>query len=175
MVFFIFLGCSALGETLEDKTITYDLICPLPRSAVYLGRFAAYAVSTSVILLPVLLLAYGICMIPFGMDAVFRSLPILLAVALTTFMAAMVYGSVYIALSLMIKRAIFLAIILAVAVDGFLAYLPLRVATISPQLHFRNLAAFLAGEELTPWLHSRWTSQLSSIEPGCESCIRWRV
>jgi ABC-type transport system involved in multi-copper enzyme maturation permease subunit len=148
MIFFIFLGCSALGESLEDKTITYELICPVPRYAIFAGRIASYWVSFMMILAPVLCAAYFVCMVRFGSEALARNLPSLLAVLLMTGAAALIYGSVFMVLSLLIKRAVYVAIILAVVVDGFLAYLPLRMAALSPQLHLRNLMSRIAGEDL---------------------------
>ncbi|MBU0755881.1 MAG: hypothetical protein KJ645_12125, partial [Planctomycetes bacterium] len=104
MIFFIFIGCSALGESLEDRTLTYDLICPVSRNMIFSGKYAAYAASTATVLLGVLLLAYIVCMAPFGVSALFQYIPALSAVSLTTFFAVLIYGAVFISLSLLIKR-----------------------------------------------------------------------
>jgi len=147
MIFFIFLGCSALGDGIEDKTIAYELICPISRGMLFLGRYLSYLASSLVILLPMLILAYFICMIRFGFDAVVRDLPMLFSVVSMTIVAAMVYGSVFVMFSLLIKRSVLVAIVLSLAIDGFLANLPLQISSISPQIHLRNLMGFLSGED----------------------------
>ncbi|MHC4942672.1 MAG: ABC transporter permease subunit [Planctomycetota bacterium] len=158
MIFYIFLGCSALGESLEDKTITYELICPVPRSMIFAGRIASYWVSTMVIILPVICTAYFVSMVRYGGEILVRNLPSLAAVVLMTCVAALVYGSVFMVLSLLLKRAIYVAIILAVVVDGFIAYLPLRVAALSPQIHLKNLMALISGDD-------RFRIMIPGVEP----------
>lgn len=147
MVFFIFLGCSALGDGIEDRTITYELICPISRGMLFLGRYLSYLASSLVILLPMLGIAYFICMIRFGFEAVIRDLSLLFGVSIMTAIAAMVYGSVFVFLSLTVKRAVLLAIVLSLAIDGFLANIPLQISSVSPQIHIRNLMGFISGEE----------------------------
>ena len=88
VIFFLFIGCSVLGEGIEDRTITYDLVCPMPRSMIYVGKFLSYQASCMAMLLPVITLAYVLCMSLYGVDAVFRGLPNLLAVLAATFVAS---------------------------------------------------------------------------------------
>jgi hypothetical protein len=60
--------------------------------------------------------------------------------------AAMVYGSFFIFLSLVIKKAVLVGIILAIGIDGFLAYVPMQISNISMQVHLRNLMSAISGE-----------------------------
>jgi len=147
MVAFIFLGCSALGEALEERTLTYDWIGPLPRGAILAGRYASYAASALLLLLPIQAAAYAVSLSRFGADGIARSLSAFFAVAAATFAAALLYGAFFLLLSLLVKRAVLVAIILAVGVDGFMAYLPLRIASVSPQFHLRNGMAVLSGDD----------------------------
>jgi len=57
----LFYGCMLLGEEVEMQTITYLITRPLPRSALVLGKFAAYVVVTGMILLSSIVLVYGAC------------------------------------------------------------------------------------------------------------------
>jgi ABC-type transport system involved in multi-copper enzyme maturation permease subunit len=157
LTFFLFLGCSALGESIEDKTITYDLVCPVRRAAIYLGRFFSFLFSALVILLPVQWVAYTVCMAHFGMNAVTMYFPSFIAMTVTTVAAALVYGAFFMTLSLLLKRAILVGIGLSVIFDGFLAYLPLSVHSMAPLAHFRNLMGHISGER------SFWT-----MVPGFE-------
>ena len=62
LTFFLFMGCSVLGESIEEKTITYDLVCPVRRTAIYTGRYLSFLFSSLVILIPVQWVAYMVCM-----------------------------------------------------------------------------------------------------------------
>ena len=48
----IFYGTSLIADEVEDKTLTYLFTRPVPRSAVLLGKYAAYLVCTSLVVLP---------------------------------------------------------------------------------------------------------------------------
>ena len=146
LVVFLFLGCSILGEGISEGSLIYDLACPLRRSAVFTGRFLAYLFSAWLLVLPAVTLAYGVCMAPLGGEAVVRGVPLLSALLAVTAVGAAVYGAFFVLLSLLMKRAVLVGIVLAVAVDGFLAFLPLRLSHLSPQVHLRNVAARLASE-----------------------------
>ncbi|MFH1998063.1 MAG: hypothetical protein ABIK28_00215, partial [Planctomycetota bacterium] len=144
MVFFVFLGCSALGDGIEDKTIIYELICPISRGTLFLGKYLCYLASSLIILLPMLGIAYFTCMVRFGWDAIIRDLPLLFSVVLMTGVSAMLYGSAFVLLSFLIKRSVLVAIVLSLGVDGFLANVPLKISNLSPQIHIRNLIGFLS-------------------------------
>ncbi len=145
LIFFIFLGCSALGEGLEDKTITYDIICPVSRSAVYVGKFVSFLVSSLVVLLSATVVAYAVCMALFGLDALLRSVQCLVGVLAASTAGALVYGSFFMMLSVLIKRAVLVGIPI-VLFNEILAFVPLNIEGLSIQSHLRNLATFISGD-----------------------------
>lgn len=149
MIVYIFLGCSALGNSIEEKTITYDLICPLSRTALYGGRFISYIASALVIILPAQGLSYLVCFSIMGSDTILipENVRLLFSITLVTAVAAVLYGTAYVFLSLIIKRAVLVAIILSVCIDGFVANIPHRICTLSLQYHFRNLMCALGKDK----------------------------
>jgi hypothetical protein len=163
LIVFIFLGCSALGESIEDKTLTYDLACPLPRFSIFAGRYLSYGISSLSILLPSLWGAYLICMAPRGIDAVTREFAIPTAMTIMTVAATGVYGSLFILLSLQIKRAVLLAILLMVGLDGVIAYLPLKISSLSILVHLRNLMSTISGERR---FRNMLEDSVITVEPG---------
>jgi ABC-type transport system involved in multi-copper enzyme maturation permease subunit len=48
----VFYGTALIADEVEDKTITYLFTRPVPRSAVLLGKYLAYIVCTTLVVLP---------------------------------------------------------------------------------------------------------------------------
>jgi len=61
----VFYGTSLMADEVEDKTITYLFTRPVRRGAVLVGKFIAYLVCTSLVVLPSVMLVYFL-IVPFG-------------------------------------------------------------------------------------------------------------
>jgi len=146
MVIFIFLGCSVLGDDMETRTLAYDLICPVSRLAIFAGRYLTYLVSALLLVLPALTAVFFACMTRYGFDALAHSLPLLFAVLVAATVGALVYGSAFVFLSLLTKRAVLAAVIITICIEGFLAHMPFRICSSSVLYHLRNLMVAISGE-----------------------------
>ena len=60
----VFYGTALMADEVEDKTITYLFTRPIPRGAVLVGKYLAYVVCTSLVVLPAVMLMYFL-LIPF--------------------------------------------------------------------------------------------------------------
>jgi ABC-2 type transport system permease protein len=60
----VFYGTSLIADEVEDKTITYLFTRPIPRGAVLLGKYLAYLVCTTLVVLPSVLIVYFL-IVPF--------------------------------------------------------------------------------------------------------------
>lgn len=54
----VFYGTSLIADEIDDKTITYLFTRPIPRSAVLLGKYAAYVLCTIAVVLPAVVLVW---------------------------------------------------------------------------------------------------------------------
>jgi ABC-2 type transport system permease protein len=54
----VFYGTALMADEVEDKTITYLFTRPVPRGAVLVGKYLAYLVCTSLVVLPSVMLVY---------------------------------------------------------------------------------------------------------------------
>jgi ABC-2 type transport system permease protein len=54
----VFYGTALIADEVEDKTITYLFTRPIPRAAVILGKYVAYLVCTTLLVLPSVMLVY---------------------------------------------------------------------------------------------------------------------
>ena len=98
----VFYGTALMADEVEDKTLTYLFTRPIPRGAVLLGKYLAYLVCTSLVVLPSVMLVYFL-MVPFA--EVGRDLPVaacstwrILALGLA------VYGAVFAFVGARLKR-----------------------------------------------------------------------
>ena len=60
----IFYGTALMADEVEDKTITYLFTRPIPRGAVLVGKYLAYVLCTSLVVLPSVMLVYFL-LVPF--------------------------------------------------------------------------------------------------------------
>ena len=63
----VFYGTSLIADEVEDKTITYLFTRPIRRSAVLIGKYIAYLVCTTLVVLPGVMLVYFL-IVPFSRD-----------------------------------------------------------------------------------------------------------
>jgi hypothetical protein len=61
----MFYGIGLIADEVDDKTITYLFIRPIPRSAVLLGKYLAYVVCTILLVLPSVVIVYFL-IVPIG-------------------------------------------------------------------------------------------------------------
>jgi ABC-2 type transport system permease protein len=60
----VFYGTALMADEVEDKTITYLFTRPIPRGAVLVGKYLAYVLCTSLVVLPSVMLVYFL-LVPF--------------------------------------------------------------------------------------------------------------
>ncbi len=106
----VFYGTSLIADEVEDKTITYLFTRPVARSAVLLGKYAAYLVCTSLVVLPSVMVVYFL-IVPFReVGQTFLTLLIdlgLLALGLA------VYGALFALAGTVMKRPLLVGLIFA--------------------------------------------------------------
>jgi len=72
----IFYGTALIADEVDDKTITYLFVRPIPRSAVLVGKYLAYVVTTVFVVLPSVVILY-LLVVPLGHGALAESFPAL--------------------------------------------------------------------------------------------------
>ncbi len=129
----LFFACMLVGEEAESNTIPYILTRPVPRSAWVLGKLAAYASVTALILVPALFLLFGACTALSRFPFSGESLGLTTHYAVVLVAALLVYGSLSMLLGALTKRPVVYAVVLlfgwqrvAVSVPGVLDFLTLE-------------------------------------------------
>jgi ABC-type transport system involved in multi-copper enzyme maturation permease subunit len=97
----VFYGTSLIADEVDDKTITYLFTRPVRRGAVVVGKYIAYLLCTSLVVLPSVMIVYFL-MVPFSqVPGTFMSLVIDLGV-LGLGLAA--YGALFALIGAALKR-----------------------------------------------------------------------
>src|SRR5687767_8601855 len=117
----IFYGTSLIADEVEDKTITYLFTRPIRRSAVLIGKYLAYLVCTTLVVLPGVMLVYFL-IVPFGqIGASFTMLLTDLAL-LAVGLAA--YGGLFALVGTVMKRPLVVGLVFAFGWEQFAMLMP---------------------------------------------------
>jgi ABC-type Na+ efflux pump permease subunit len=73
----IFYGTALIADEVDDKTITYLFVRPISRSAILVGKYLAYLVTTVFVVLPSVVILY-LLVVPLGHGSLAESFPALL-------------------------------------------------------------------------------------------------
>jgi len=99
-----------MADEVEDKTITYLFTRPIPRGAVLVGKYLAYVVCTSLVVLPSVMLVYFL-LVPF------REIPATFANLVTDLgllgLGLAVYGAVFAFVGAFFKRPLVIGLVFA--------------------------------------------------------------
>jgi ABC-type transport system involved in multi-copper enzyme maturation permease subunit len=106
----VFYGTALIADEVEDKTITYLFTRPVPRGAVLMGKYLAYLVCTSLVVLPSVMLVYFLTVPLPEIGQTFVALVTdlgLLALGLA------VYGAIFALVGTLVKRPLVAGLIFA--------------------------------------------------------------
>jgi len=135
----VFYGTSLVADEVEDKTITYLFTRPVRRSAILVGKFIAYLVCTTLVVLPGVMLVYFL-IVPFGEIA--ASFPSLLTDLALLAIGLAAYGGLFALVGTVMKRPLVVGLVfafgweqLALIMPGYLRKFTLAYYLQSPVPH----------------------------------------
>jgi ABC-type transport system involved in multi-copper enzyme maturation permease subunit len=106
----VFYGTSLIADEIEDKTITYLFTRPIRRAAVLVGKYLAYLVCTSLVVLPGVMIVYFLVVPLRQVASSFGSLLTdlgLLAIGLAA------YGALFALVGALMKRPLIVGLVFA--------------------------------------------------------------
>ncbi|OFW19521.1 MAG: hypothetical protein A3H97_24745 [Acidobacteria bacterium RIFCSPLOWO2_02_FULL_65_29] len=108
----VFYGTSLIADEIDDKTITYLFVRPIPRAAVLVGKYLSFLACTVLLVLPSVVVVYFL-VVPIGGGSVGREFPSLAADLgmLTVGLAA--YGAVFALVGARVKRPLVVGLVFA--------------------------------------------------------------
>jgi ABC-type transport system involved in multi-copper enzyme maturation permease subunit len=108
----VFYGTSLIADEVDDKTITYLFTRPIPRSAVLLGKYLAYLVCTTLLVLPSVMLVFFL-VVPTGGGSIAAAFPSLLKDFGMLAIGLAAYGAVFALVGTRIKRPLIVGLVFA--------------------------------------------------------------
>jgi ABC-type Na+ efflux pump permease subunit len=106
----VFYGTALVADEVEDKTITYLFTRPIQRGAVLVGKYLAYLVCTTLVVLPAVMVVYFM-LVPFSaIPSTFRLLVVDLGILA---LGLAVYGAVFALIGAVVKRPLVIGLVFA--------------------------------------------------------------
>jgi ABC-type transport system involved in multi-copper enzyme maturation permease subunit len=129
-----FYGTSLIADEVDDKTITYLFVRPIPRGAVLIGKYLAYLAATILLVLPSVVIVYFLVVSlgsgPAGLGAAFPAFAADLGVIALGLAA---YGALFAFVGARIKRPLVVGLIFIFGWEPGVLLIPgyLRRATVA--------------------------------------------
>jgi ABC-2 type transport system permease protein len=127
----LFYGTALVNQEVEERTLTYLLLRPVPRQLIVLGKFLTYLLVAAVLLLPSVVLTYGILEAADGFTGIGRHLPYLLWDLVVMLLGAMAYGALFTFLGTVLRRPAMFGLAFAVGWEVLVTYVPGRFSRLT--------------------------------------------
>jgi hypothetical protein len=134
----VFYGTSLIADEVEEKTITYLFVRPIPRSAVLFGKYAAYLVCTSFVVLPSVMVVW-LLVAPVGSGSLGATFPDLLRDLGLLAIGLAVYGAVFALIGTALRRPLLAGLLFVFGWEMFVLFLPGYLKRFSVAFHLQGL------------------------------------
>jgi len=142
----LFYGTALVSDELEDKTLTYLLMRPVPKATIYIGKYLSYLVAGAVLLLPSAALCFLVTMVADPAGEAMRHLPVLLKDLGMLTLGIMAYGALYALLGAVSKRPVFVGLLFAIVWETAVTFIPGYLSKLTIKHYLTALLPHTAGE-----------------------------
>ena len=165
----IFYGTALIADEVEDKTITYLFTRPVPRAAVLLGKYVAYLVCTSLVVLPSVMMVFFLLVPLSEIGRLFGSLLTdlgLLALGLG------VYGALFALVGTLLRRPVIAGLVFAFGWEQIAMLMPGYVRRFTIVYYLQGLVPHAIPSEGSEGIVSLLTYAFSD-SPAASTCLFW--
>lgn len=120
----LFYATALIHSEVEEKTLTYLLLRPVSRRLLVLGKFLTYLAAAGVLMLPSVVLTFGILEASDGGSGLGRHLRYLLWDLAVLALGTTAYGALFAFLGTALKRPIMVGLFFAVIWEGVVSHVP---------------------------------------------------
>jgi ABC-2 type transport system permease protein len=156
----LFLGCGALGEEIEGRTLPYLLTRPVSRSALLLGRWIAAIATASVMIGAGVVALYLATVGQMGMEALVVDLPVLGWALLGVALSLVAYCAFFMLLTITVKWPLLVGLGLLFLWEEWAASLPGKLPHYTILHHVYTLLGHWSGEPTYVRLANRFREPL---------------
>lgn len=169
LVVALYLGCAALGEEIDARTLPYLLLRPVPRPALLLGRWLAGAFNSGVLLSAAFAVAYAATVGQMGWQALRVDLPVLGHALAALWLSLAAYTAFFVLLSIVVRWPLLIGLGLLFLWEEFAAKMPGTMARFTLLHHVYSLLASWTGEPTYVALASPFGDTLLSASQSLEA------
>jgi hypothetical protein len=128
----MFYGTALIADEVDDKTVTYLFVRPIPRGAVLLGKYLAYVACTALLILPSIVLVYFL-VVPIGGGSIGAEFPSLVTDLGLLALGIAAYGALFAWVGARLKRPLVIGLVFVFGWEPGVMIVPgyLRRATIA--------------------------------------------
>lgn len=141
----LFVGAAAIGDDIDNGTVLYLRLRPVSRAAVITGRYLSACLSGAALVLPSIVLLY-IGQLYDRPGAISEHLPVLAAALGASALAVLTYGAFFIFLSLLLRHAVLVGVLLTSVWELGVSWIPAPVARFTVAFHERSLLSAVTDE-----------------------------
>lgn len=159
----LFYGTSLIGDEVDDKTITYLFVRPVPRATIYLGKFLSGVLMGSILILPSAALTFSILSMLDPASEVTAHLSIFAQDMMILLLGTAVYCSVYGFLGAYFKHPLLIGIIFTLVWESVVTYIPGYIHRFTVLHYLQSLLPHASGQRGIQQLFGQPTSPLVSV------------
>jgi ABC-2 type transport system permease protein len=142
----LFYGTALIADEIDDKTITYLFMRPVSRRTIYLGKYLAYLVAASLLLLPTAIVSFLIAMIADPPGEALQHLPILFKDLGILVLGILAYGALYALIGAVARRPIFVGLLFAIVWETAVTFIPGYLSKMTIKHYLLALLPHATGE-----------------------------
>jgi len=133
----VFMGSAVIADEVEDRTLPYLLVRPIPRRNIVLAKLTAGWITTGLILFISMALTYSVIMIGGGLKAWGSHIPELIKCGFVLLLGLMVYVPFFGLLGGLLKRPVLTGILFVFGWEKLVGFFPgnVKLFTIVNYLH----------------------------------------
>jgi ABC-type transport system involved in multi-copper enzyme maturation permease subunit len=120
----LFYGTALISEEVEEKTLTYLFVRPIPKPTIMIGKFLALIWIGTLLVLPTIIISYAILYLRGDMGPFFGDIGLLGKDVGIVLLALLAYGSFFSLLGAWLKHSILSGLVYAFGWEGIVSYLP---------------------------------------------------
>jgi ABC-type transport system involved in multi-copper enzyme maturation permease subunit len=119
----VFYGTALIADEVDDKTITYLFVRPIPRGAILVGKYLAYLVTTVFVVLPSVAILY-LLVVPLGHGSLAGAFPALLSDLALLGVGLAAYGALFAFIGATFKHPLVTGLVFAFGWEQLALMLP---------------------------------------------------
>ncbi len=164
----VFYGTALIADEVDDKTLTYLFVRPIPRGAVLVGKYLAYLVTTVFVVLPSVTILFFL-VVPLGHGSLAVAFPALLKDLILLALGLAAYGALFALIGAGLKHPLVTGLVfafgweqIALVLPGYLRhasiayYLQALVPHAMPQEGLGGILQSLFRDVPSPWAATAW-------------------